>query len=358
MNSISKCIAIAVISTSMSIVSCGSSGNSPATSSSGQQSSSSGGSGGGSSVGSDGGSSAGSDGGSSGSSSGATGGCGSGTPGAVQTCTSYKSTTIAAIRNPTAPGCYELHQVGLVARTDSPSEPRLYVQDPNGGDFSAILAKCSTTSQHVCSSSVKAKIPQLADSMATGEQISLRGYYSSGKISGFEEFYIEDIVDECTTVPRPAPIALTVADIARAARVPAKWFRRATVDIATTDPLVMYDFSPAELALPGATCPDWEGFGMIPRSAGTAASPGCTGTMNPPGQTSNAQEILVGREFFKQFLFSSDCRCAASAGQRLVTPTSSVSGTVTGYLLLESLPMTTTAFQLFEPAADKSFPIQ
>jgi hypothetical protein len=232
------------------------------------------------------------------------------------------------------------------------------VQDPNGGDFSAILAKCSTTSQHVCSPSVKAKIPQLADSMAAGEQISLRGYYSYGKISGFEEFYIEDIVDECATVPRPAPIALTVADIAGAARVPGKWFRRATLDIATSDPLVMYDFSPAELAVSGTACPHWEGFGMIPRSAGAAAPPGCSGTTNPAGQAESAQEILVGRQFFKQFLFSSDCTCAASEGLRLLTPTSSVSGTVTGYLILESLPMTTTAFQLFEPAADKSFPIQ
>ena len=284
-------------------------------------------------------------------------GCATPTPGATATCTAYASKSIADMRAAPVRGCFELPHVGLVARTDSASEPRLYVQDANGGDFSAILAKCSSAAQHKCAPAVAAKLKTLVDTSATGAQITLRGFYEYGSVTGFEELYIEDILDECATLPRPAPIALTVADVTRDARSKAKWFRRATINIGPQDPLVMYDFSPPELALAQPQCPNWEGFAMIPQSAGVAAATGCAGATNPAGRAAEAREVLFGRQFFNQFLFSSDCGCAGTK-QKLMTATNTVSGTVTGYLLLEQDKGSTKPYQLFEPAADKAFPVK
>jgi len=249
--------------------------------------------------------------------------------------------------------------VGLVARTDSPTEPRIYVQDQNGGDYSAIVAKCAASATHGCSSAVKAKIPLLFDTTQSGAQLAVRGYYQRGNVGGFETFYIEDLIDEGKTVPRPAPITLTVADLAREARVPAKWFRRANIVIPAQDPLIMYDFSAADLSLAGSNaCPDFAGFAMIPKSAGTSAPSACASTTNPPALPTHAGEVLVGRQFFNQFLFSTDCACVAGTNQRMLTPTSSVSGTVLGYLIIEQDKGSTSSYQVFEPAADQSFPIQ
>jgi hypothetical protein len=298
---------------------------------------------------------------SSGNSGGGAGGAAAGSGAAgPSACPSYMPTSIVAIRNPpVASGCYELSHVGLVARTDSPTEPRIYVQDANGGDFSAILAKCAATATHVCPASVSAMIPQLFDTMQSGAQLTVRGYYQHGTVGGFEEFYIEALVDEGKMVTRPAPITLSVSDLARDARVAAKWFRRATVAIAAQDPLVMYDFSPADLRLAtSAACPNYAGFAMIPKSAGTAATSGCTNATSPKGHATNPKEILIGRQYFNQFLFSSDCACMAGTNQRMLTPTSSVSGTVLGYLILEQDKNSTSPYQVFEPAADASFPIQ
>jgi hypothetical protein len=318
---------------------CGSSGDSGAT-----NGSSGGGPGGDSGPGGDGGNAA--------------AGCGTATPGVTAVCTAYPATSIAAMRGTPAQGCFELAHVGLVARTDSPTEPRLYVQDKDGADFSAIIAKCSATAQHGCAPAVAAKIPRLHDTLATGAQITLRGYYEYGKVTGFEQFYIEDIIDECASVPRPAPIALTLADITRDARPKAKWFRRATVDVSAQDPLTVYDLSPAELQLAQGNCPNWAGFAMIPKSAGVAAGTTCAGTTNPAGRAADPREVLVGRQFFDQFLYSSDCGCAAGTNQRLLTPTNTVSGNLLGYLLLEQDKGSTTAYQVFEPAADKTFPVK
>jgi hypothetical protein len=297
--------------------------------------------------------------GSAGGAAGSSGAAGSGAAGAPA-CPSYMPTSIVAIRNPpVASGCYELSHVGLVARTDSPTEPRIYVQDANGGDFSAILAKCAASATHLCPASVNAMIPQLFDTMASGAQLTVRGYYQHGTVGGFEEFYIEDLIDDGTTLPRPAPITLSVSDLERDARVAGKWFRRATIAIPAQDPLVMYDFSPTDLRLAtSAACPNYAGFAMISKSVGTAATSGCTNNTNPKAHTINPKEILVGREFFNQFLYSTDCACMAGTNQRMLTPTSSVSGTVLGYLILEQDKGSTSSYQVFEPAADASFPIQ
>ncbi len=284
-------------------------------------------------------------------------GCNSPTLGAVATCTSYPEASITSIRHPSKAGCYELSHVGLIARTDSSSEPRLYVQDKNGGDYSAIVATCSQTAAHPCSSAVAAKIPRILDSAEKGARLSVRGYYEFSKVSGFEEFYVEDVIDECKALPKPLPISLTVADLAEGARVPAKWFSRAIVDVPATNPLVAYDFSPAELALTGP-CPKWGGFALISKSAGATSAAGCSGAVNPAGQASDANEILIGRQFFKTFLYSSDCGCTAGTQQRLITAASSLSGSMLGILVIEENKGSSAPFQLFEPVADKTFPLE
>ena len=286
-------------------------------------------------------------------------GCNQPTVAAATACNgNYPKTSISALRAARAPGCFELSHVGLIARTDSPTEPRLYLQDVGGGDTSAILAKCAATATHACDPAVKAKIPQLYDTLTDGAQLSVRGYYQIGGLTGFEELYIEDIIDECKQVARPAPIALSPADITRDARVPAKWFRRATVAIPAADPLVVYDFSPPELLLGLPQCPDYAGFAMISKSAGASAPTACVGQKNPAARGApDPKEVLIGRQFFQQFLFAADCACAAISNVRIVAPTASVSGTVLGYLILEQDKASTTAYQVFEPAADQTFPI-
>jgi hypothetical protein len=189
-----------------------------------------------------------------------------------------------------------------------------------------------------------------------GESVTVRGFYDHGKVSGFEELYVEDIVDNATTALLPAPVTLQVADLARDARVPAKWFQKATVTISATDPLVMYDFSPAEFRLQGP-CPAWEGFGLIPKSVGAPAPAGCNGAVNPPGTAPAPSEILVGRQYFHGFYSSSDCACAAFHHQTLVSAASSVSGTIGGILILEIIKGSTTSFQVFEPTSKAEFPI-
>jgi hypothetical protein len=204
---------------------------------------------------------------------------------------------------------------------------------------------------------VKAKVAALLDTSTDGAQISVRGYYQYGTVGGFEEFYIEDIVDDCAAITRPAPIALTLPEVTKDARTPAKWFRRADLQIPTADPLVMFDFSPPDLALVAGQCPDFAGFAMIPQSAGLGAPAGCAGTANPAARSADPREVLVGRQFFNQFLFSADCACSGVTRQRLVSPTGSASGSLRGYLILEQDKGSTATYQVFEAAADQTFPI-
>jgi len=266
-------------------------------------------------------------------------------------CTSYTPMTIAAMRTPATPGCYELANVALVARTSSATTPRLYVQDPQGGDYSAVMAKCSATAVHPCPASALATALQVLD----GESVTLRGYYEHGKVSGFEEFSIESITDNGATLTIPPPVTLAEADLGRNARVPTKWFQKAKVNVTK---LVMYDFSPAEMQLTGP-CPAWEGFAMISASAGATAATACNATTNPTGvSTPAAGEILVGRQFFHNFTYSTDCACAAAHHQILLTSANFVSGTATGILILETPKGSTTAYQVFEPLSKTDFPVQ
>jgi hypothetical protein len=272
-------------------------------------------------------------------------------------CTTYAPTSIVTMRKAPASGCFELAHVGLITISDSPSEPRIYLQDANGTDFSAIQAKCAMTASHACPAAVRDRIPTLSSTSTGGAQLSVRGFYQYGMVSGFEEFYIEDILDECKNLARPAPISLSLSDITRVARVPAKWFQRANVVIPPDNPLVTYDFAPADLKLAQTQCPDFAGFAMVPKSAGAAAAVGCAGTTSPAARTTDPMEVLIGRQFFAQFSYSTDCACTAGTTQKLLTPTSSVSGTVLGYLILEQDKGSTSPYQVFEPTSNKTFPI-
>ena len=166
------------------------------------------------------------------------------------------------------------------------------------------------------------------------------------------------MIDECKQVARPAPISLTVAEITKDVRTKAKWFRRAEVQIPAADALVMYDFSPADLQLVSGACPDYAGFAMIPQSAGMAAPAGCSGMTSPAARAVDPREVLIGRQFFNQFLFSTDCACTGVTAQRIVSPTGAVSGTVRGYLILEQDRASTATYQVFEAAADQTFVIR
>lgn len=277
---------------------------------------------------------------------------GDGAPVATTSCQTYAPTAIAKMRNPATAGCYELAHVALVARTSSTTTPRLYVQDAAGGDYSAIMAKCSSTASHVCTPDALTTSLALLD----GESVTIHGYYHVGK-NGFEELYVESIVDDGATLPLPAPIKLQVADLQRDARAKAQWFQKASVDVSATDPLVMYDFSPAEFQLTGS-CPAWEGFGMIPSSASKPAGGGCAGSSNPPSAAPEPREILVGRQFFHRFTHSSDCACAAAHKQRLVAATATVTGAVSGILILEEHKGSSAVFQVFEPTSNKDFALK
>jgi hypothetical protein len=123
----------------------------------------------------------------------------------------------------------------------------------------------------------------------------------------------------------------------------------------------MYDFSPAEFAHEGS-CPSSLGFGVIPASAlGSAgAPPGCVSGRNPPGVVNpDPREILVGREFFKDFFASTDCACAAASKQHLLNVSSSVVGgdTIQGVIVPEIVPGSTAVYQVFHPLSRAAFPI-
>jgi hypothetical protein len=281
-------------------------------------------------------------------------GCGS-----PNDCADYLSASVAKMRQASGSGCFELAHVVVVARTPSASAPRLYLQDPNGGDFSAILAKCDPSSTRPCSVATAAKVTQLI----SGAAVTVRGYYQQGSVTGFEELYLDDVVDEGTLLAQPEPAVLSIAELARSARTRAQWFQIVTAEIPIEDPLVMYDFSPAEFALTGP-CPAWAGFGMIPYSVVGSMPPpeGCggdTGTANPASLAMpDPREILIGRQFFKDFFASTDCACATASKQHKLSASSTLLGpaSIRGILILDLDRRSRVTYQVFEPLA-KGFPI-
>jgi hypothetical protein len=269
-------------------------------------------------------------------------------------CTTYRRASVIQMRTEFSSGCFELSDVVVVARTPSTQAPRLYVQDPNGGDFSAIMGKCDATSTHPCSGATAAALLRLLN----GAAVSVRGYYHLGMISGFEELQIDDFTDQGTLHDLPPSASLLSSDLARQARTRAQWFQRAGVDVPKADPLVMYDLSPAEFQLSGP-CPAWGGFGMIPLSAGTAPPADCTQNANPASVAKpDAREVLMGRQFFDVFSYSSDCACAAASKQHLLTSASFIDGALSGILILELDSASSATYQVFEPLSKALFPVR
>jgi hypothetical protein len=277
---------------------------------------------------------------------------GCGPPPSTQ-CSSFRPTSVGEMRAAGASGCFELSNVVVVARTASSAAPRIYVQDPGGGPFSAVAAKCSARSMHACPPGTLANVGRLLD----GAAVTVRGYYSHVKATGFEELYAEEVVDTGALLPIPDPVRLSVSDLSRDARVSSSWFQVATADVPATDPLIMYDFSPPELQQ-SATCPAWEGFAMIRASVSAPAAVGCSGGKNPPAVPKpDAREMLIGRQFFSTFWASTDCACAEASKQHLLGPGSALTGTIRGILILEVHPGSQGAFQVFEPLSRAMFPV-
>jgi hypothetical protein len=151
---------------------------------------------------------------------------------------------------------------------------------------------------------------------------------------------------------------LDLAHISRDARTQPEWFQIVSSEVSALEPLVMYDFSPPEFARAGP-CPAWVGFSVIPASAADiGGAAGCESGRNPTSiKQADPREILVGREFFKEFFASTDCACAAASKQHLLNTSSTVAGLIQGVLTPEMRPGTSQIYQVFHPLSRAAFPI-
>jgi hypothetical protein len=271
-------------------------------------------------------------------------------------CAEYLKTSVAEMRRGGGSGCFELSHVVAIARSPSATAPRIYVQDPKGGDFSAVRAKCDSTSAHACPEPIVSAVL----SVVNGSAVTVRGYFHQGSSSGFEQMYLDDVVDEGTLSAVPEPRNVSLSDLSRGAQASASWFQIVTATAPEDAPLVMYDFSPEEFAS-AAPCPRWSGFAVIPRRAGAPLDPSidcASGAENPPSRAHpDAREILVGREFFKEFFASTDCGCAAASKQQLLTASSQVVGDIAGVLVPEIEAGSSSIYQVFHPLSRARFPI-
>jgi len=250
-------------------------------------------------------------------------------------CASYTDTSIASMRMGTATGCYKLTNVVTLGVTPSAKTPVLYVQDAAGGDFSALATKCSSGSTaHPCTIAAMVKV------IPDGHSVTVTGTYIKTAATTFEEFFIDNVVDNGAGTPPQAATA-TLAQIERGGTATNLRFQHITITIGAADMLQMYDWTPGEFTNAAATaCPYQFGFGMLPKSVtgqGTTATAACSsGTAQPAGQVSpNAHEVLIGTDFYKGFTVSSDCRCAKTFTDMEPSATSTLSGTVTALLAFD-----------------------
>jgi hypothetical protein len=244
----------------------------------------------------------------------------------------YSTSTIAAMRQGNVNGCFELDNVVTLDVTPSTKSPRLFVQDAAGGMYSGMMTRCSSMStSHPCT------VAATVAALAKGRSVTVKGTYIKSKNTGFEEFFIDDVTDNGAATP-PAAATATVAEISRGGTNPGLAFQRVTVTLAPNDPLVMYDWTPSELANATATkCPYVFGFGMIPKSAKATATAACTsGTAQPTGQAAPASaEVLIGTDFFKTYTISSDCRCAKTFTDMVPSAQSQLTGSISGILVFD-----------------------
>jgi hypothetical protein len=269
-------------------------------------------------------------------------------------CDSYLRTSVAEMRQATGSGCFELERVVVAARTPSSSVPRVYVQDKAGGPYSAIRAKCDGSPTHACPAETARQVESLID----GSEVTIRGYYLQGSVSGFEELYLDDVRDEQRLVAIPIPARVSLTELSRDERARAHWFQVVDGEVPTQDPLVMYDFSPPEFARTGS-CPTRSGFAVIAASiAPSASASDCTSASGSTGVgPTDGRELLIGREFYKEFFASTDCACAAASKQHLLSATSTLTGPIHGVLTPELKLGTSQIFQVFHPLSKAAFPI-
>lgn len=277
-------------------------------------------------------------------------------------CTTYaNAASIRSLRDPSmathASGCVALSNVIVVGRTSVQIKPRLYIQDAGGGDYSALMAKCGPNDGHACLT-VSAVMQAVA-----GQVVTLQGYYTVGKTSMFEEFNVEQLTLTGQTGTLPPPVPVTLADLGRGGALAKTWFQKVTTTMPTGNPLVMYDFTPAELKTASGQCPMLLGFAMIPQ-ASTAAMPaaaGCSGTTNPTSKAGSPDEILVNRFFYGSFNWHTDCGCQPAGSPKiLLKPSATIpaGSTISGILSYEINKNNPGAgYQEFIPTDMNEFPI-
>jgi hypothetical protein len=231
-------------------------------------------------------------------------------------------------------GTFALDGVQVLGVTPSTKSPQLIVQDQGGGDYSAIDTVCSSTSaQFPCSVATQvAAIP-------VGNAVALTGSFVTMAATQFERFYITSVTDQ-GPVGTPTALPLALTDVGATNNNPANWYQ--LVNVALSEPLVVYDLSPPAAARAGAvSCPYLFGWAMVPQSqlagasvqacpAGNASQPASTGT--------NPAEILVETDFYRTFQVTSDCRCAMQFMDKLVTPQSTITGAIQGILMHDAPP--------------------
>lgn len=239
----------------------------------------------------------------------------------------YVSSDIKTMRAG-ASGDFSLANVVAIAVSPmATTSPRLIVQDASGGDFSAILSRCSPTStMHPCTVATTVKTVMVNDS------VTLQGTYTKSNTSGFETFYIDMVTVNSHGATPPAIATVALTDVQRNAQTKAKWFQHVTVSNPGT--LAMYDFTPAEFMRGNnpTSCPYQFGFGLLP--SGGAAATACSGTTSqPPGVTSpSAMEVLIGTDFYDKYNVSTDCRCAAMFNDKI--PAMNSTATALGGILI------------------------
>lgn len=287
----------------------------------------------------------------------------------------YTMSTVTAMRTAGAFGNFEIDNVPVTAV--APTGKKMYVQDVAGGASSAIEVACPSSGTHMCSMQTTVK------TVAIGHQVTIKGTYEKGGATtgGFETFYLDTITDNGAAPAMPPVMTLTLADIiktngtANSMASRPNWFAR--VKVTLTDALVMFDMSPAEFAYSGGTngCPGMFGWGMVPMTGAPTGPAACDATCNakpapatctqPAAQAAaDANEVLIGTDFYSGFKYSSDCKCYNGFGDTVVAPTNKVASaaTIQGILIYNSPPMKTGYLYLAPttspPATSPDFTLQ
>jgi hypothetical protein len=284
------------------------------------------------------------------------GGSGGGSGGPDMMGKLYQHATVKQMRQG-ASGDFVLTGVVSIGLTPSMSAPRLFFQDAGGGDFSAMVGKCSLGSpSRPCPQSTLTTILSIAD----GHTLSINGTYVKAT-NGFEQFYIDTVTDNGVGT-MPAATVAQLGDIARNANTAKWWFQRVTVDLGA-GLLKMYDFSPIEMKYSsptGAVCPAYFGWGMVPSTSSDVVGGACNATTQPPTAvtgTAPSDEVIIGTDFYRSFTYSADCACAGGAQATLATGASTFTGVIGGILIGDSVYQGTTLYQYLAPKSTSDAPL-